>query len=539
MSSLPDFILSIINPLASRWGWLNLKVTSLAVNGLVNRGRNRPHPWSTLTSYVSWRSLTDKRYYARLLPADEQFPTTAAMGTRCPPADEVVKLFPAEGNQRPCPKSTCLFPAFAQYLTDGFIRTKLDNDDTKSRRDQTTSNHDIDLSQLYGRIQDQTFALRLMSNVTGARGRLKCQQINGEEFSPWLMKRDGSGVEVEFTALDAPLGFDHVSPRGLLTLFAVGGDRVNAAPQTAMINTLFLREHNRLAGEIGAANSTWTDDRVFETARNSVIVMFIKIVVEEYINHINSSPFKLRARPEVAYRAKWNRSNWITAEFALLYRWHSLVPQAMTWGGESYDGTSTLLDNSLLLECGLVGSFVDVSSNSATELGLGNSASFLRKAELKAVEQGRFNRLASFALYCQAMGKPVPASFETLVGSSSDPVEQTRRSALATRLAELYGNVENLEFYVGLFAEPRTRNSPLPDLVNSMVAMDAFSQALTNPLLSEHIWGNKKNRLGTFTKHGLAAIEATATLRDVLERNGSGLNDRFVALTKKDWKRSK
>ena len=49
------------------------------------------------------------------------------------------------GQQRLSAKSTCLFPAFAQYLTDGFIRT--DPRDTA----RTTSNHEIDLCPLYGR----------------------------------------------------------------------------------------------------------------------------------------------------------------------------------------------------------------------------------------------------------------------------------------------------------------------------------------------------------------------------------------------------
>ena len=43
------------------------------------------------------------------------------------------------------------------------------------------------------------------------------------------------------------------------------------AAQTAMMNTLFLREHNRLAGMLAAKNPTWDDDRLFETARNIII----------------------------------------------------------------------------------------------------------------------------------------------------------------------------------------------------------------------------------------------------------------------------
>jgi prostaglandin-endoperoxide synthase 2 len=534
---LPNLLLEIVSALAAKWPWLDLKINSIAVNKLVNQGPNRPHPWSTMSSYVSWSSLTDRHYYARLLPPAEDFPDIEAMGSRRPPTAEVVKLFPAMGRQTLCPKSTCLFPAFAQYLTDGFIRTLLDNDDTKSKRDQTTSNHDIDLSQLYGRTREQTDVLRLRSEEPGRRGRLKSQLIGTEEFPPWLILRDGTSIDPEFAGLDAPLGIDHATPTARLTLFAVGGDRVNATPQTAMINTLFLREHNRLAAQFETANPTWPDLRVFETARNCIVVMFIKVVVEEYINYINSSPIRLRALPQIAYGATWNRANWITVEFALLYRWHSLVPQTMTWGGTVHDGTTTLLDNTLLLNAGLADAYVDVSANRATQLGLGNSASFLQNAEAKAVEQGRFNRLSSYAAYRRVMGKGVPKDFTELVGASAHPEEQRRRQALADELQKLYGNVENLEFYIGLFAEPRQANSPLPDLINSMVAMDAFSQALTNPLLSRHVWGDEATRRNTFGDPGLVAIESTASLRDILERNSTGLNKRFVGMTIPGWKR--
>ena len=63
-------------------------------------------------------------------------------------------------------------------------------------------------------------------------------------------------------------------------------------------------------------------------------------------------------------------------------------------------------------------------------------------------------------------------------------------------------------------------------------------QALTNPLLSEHIWGDEANRRLTFTDDGLAAIAATNTLRDILLRNSRNLGDRFVGMTRRDWERS-
>jgi prostaglandin-endoperoxide synthase 2 len=81
------------------------------------------------------------------------------------------------------------------------------------------------------------------------------------------------------------------------------------------------------------------------------------------------------------------------------------------------------------------------------------------------------------------------------------------------------------------------KNGPLPELISTMVAMDAFSQALTNPLLSEHVWGNPHNKKLAFTEAGIKLIDETKTLRDVLARNSKGLGKGFVGMTRREWKR--
>lgn len=516
---------------------LDDEVNRFVIDRAVNVTRNRPHPWSTKHDYISWTGLTDRTYNARLLPAKPV--TEAGVGTSRPPLDETVKLFARQPgiNQRLCMKSTGLFPAFAQYLTDGFIRTMLSNDDALEDRRRTTSNHEIDLSPLYGRTPAQTGALRLKSETAGQRGRLQTQVINNEEYSPFLFGADGV-VKPEFAGLDLPLGLKRLTPEGRATLFAAGGDRVNAAVQTAMMNTLFLREHNRVAAMLEARHGDWDDERVFETARNILIVMFIKIVVEEYINHINTTEFPLQADPSGAWRAKWNRPNWMTAEFSLLYRWHGLVMENVTWGDQAHPGNATLLNNSLLLGSGLAQSFVNVSANRTASLGLENGASFMLFAEKGAIAQARLNNIASYNEYRLTMGLEPARNFAAVVGSSDKPDEQARLSALAARLQGLYGEVNNLEFYVGLFSERVEKNGPLPELLSTMVAMDAFSQALTNPLLSEHVWGNPNNKRLAFTDEGLAVIEGTRRLRDIVDRNAPGLGDGFVGMTRREWKRS-
>jgi prostaglandin-endoperoxide synthase 2 len=516
---------------------LDDEVNRLVIDRAVKVARNRPHPFSTRHDYISWSGLTDRTYNARLLPAKP--PSGEGVGTSRPPIDQVAALFarPAGVYQRLCPKSTMLFPAFAQYLTDGFIRTQLSNDPTREDRRRTTSNHEIDLSPLYGRTEAQTDALRLKSATPGRRGRLKSQMLGAEEFSPFLCDDTGA-ILPEYAILDQPLGLKNATVAQRRTLFAVGGDRVNAVPQTAMMNTLWLREHNRLAAMLEKNHADWDDERVFQTARNIVIVMFIKIVVEEYINHINTTSFRLQADPRAAWKADWNRPNWMTVEFSLLYRWHGLVMENISWADKAHPGNSVMLNNRLLLDTGLAGSFVNVSANRAAMLGLENAASFMMFAEKGAIAQARLNNVASYNDYRIALGLEPARNFAAIVGSSDKPEEQARLSALAARLQALYGDVNNVEFYIGLFAERVEKNGPLPELVSSMVAMDAFSQALTNPLLSEHVWGNPNNKKLAFTDAGIKAIEATATLRDVLARNATGLaKNAFVGMTRPEWKR--
>jgi prostaglandin-endoperoxide synthase 2 len=419
---------------------------------------------------------------------------------------------------------------FAQYLTDGFLRTVMDD------RHRTTSNHEIDMSTLYGRTQAQTDALRTRSNEPALRGKLKSQVINGEEYSPFLLEPDGVTVQRDFRdqngnpILDPPLGIDKISNAGhLRQLFAVGGDRVNATPQVCMLNTLFLREHNRLAGRLAQLSPSWDDERVFQTARNVIVVMFIKIVIEEYINHISSACFKLKADPSAACKAPWNRPNWMTIEFALLYRWHSLIPDTIRWDGADVDAATMVLDNRFLTSVGLAKAFQFVSTQHATELGLFNTARFLEEVEQRAIEQGRTNRVGLYNDYRVAMGMETARTFDQI---TADPA---RQRALRT----MYQTPDRIEFYVGLFAEDVNLNTPMSSLVGSMVALDAFSQALTNPLLSEHVYNAE-----TFSAFGMDETRKTDTLWSILQRNVPGalppdVTPEAITMTRRDWQRRK
>ena len=103
--------------------------------------------------------------------------------------------------------------------------------------------------------------------------------------------------------------------------------------------------------------------------------------------------------------------------------------------------------------------------------------------------------------------------------------------AVVRKLRELYRTPADVEFYVGLFAGDTVENSPLPGLLLRMVAVDAFTQALTNPLLSERVFNED-----TFSAPGWQAVRETSSLRDLVKRNCSlKSNASFVGMTQPDW----
>ncbi len=154
-------------------GPLRDSVNRLLINLAINKVKPRPYALSTKSPYTSWESLTDRTFSGRHLPPRNL--------DGLPPVEEVVKLFKRpEGEMQKSSKSTILFPYFAQWFTDGFLRTDY-RDPLKN-----TSNHDIDLNNLYGLRPEHAHILR--SHVDG---KLKSQVLNGEEFPPFYFK-DGN-----------------------------------------------------------------------------------------------------------------------------------------------------------------------------------------------------------------------------------------------------------------------------------------------------------------------------------------------------------
>ena len=492
-------------------GPLRRLVNRLAINALVNRAPPRPNPFSTKGDYTSWASLTDKTYSGLHLPPRNT-------GIPDPPSARDAAAIFARETFVPCPKSTMLFAGFAQWFVDGFLRTQRDDErgGLRLRRDtrRNESTHDVDLSQLYGLNDAAQSALRKFQG-----GRLDSTMINGEEYPPRLCEHGQIKPRYRY-ALMTPFRFDQIDLAKRAQLFAMGTDVRNVG--FVAFNVLFLREHNRIAGELAAANPDWDDERLFQTARMVLMVILMKIIVEEYINHITGAWFNLRLEPGGFEREPWVRPNWMAIEFDLLYRWHSLIPREIELGTQRLTPEASLMGNDVLTGMGLAAYMRASSEQRAGKITIANTDPFLvNGAERASIEQGRYALLRPYNDYRELCRLPRLYHFG----------EFSRDGTVGDRLRKLYGDVDNVEFFVGLFAEEAGPYDVLPPLMAAMVAFDAFSQITTNPLFAPEVYGPQ-----TFSPRGMELIDETKGIRDLVRHNAPGFRDGdFISFTRRNY----
>ena len=424
-------------------------------------------------------------------------------------------------------RSSVLFAFFAQWFTDSVLRT--DPDD----RRKNTSNHDVDLCQIYGLYEHESRCLRSHSG-----GRLSSQIINGEEYPDYLGERNEAGewqVKAKYSCLDSsgntipgkglyPHGstewvktaLDKSFPPGTLTpeqrnarldkLYATGLERGNSSVGYVALSTIFLREHNRICQELSRIpDLDWGDDdeRLFQTARMINTCLLLKLTIEDYINHIAGDSL-FRLDPSFAESQPWYRANWMALEFNLLYRWHGLVPDQLIVNDATVQHSSYRWNNELLEAQGLASIISNASAQAAGRIGLENNPDFLMGAEYQTIKMGRDFKLQSYNNYRQNFG----------LAKLKDFTELTKNSSLRQRLEILYGDIDQLELVVGLFAEDPQPGALFGSLMLTMVAYDAFTQIYTNPLLSTAIY-----TVETLTAYGLELINATSSIDALVRRN--------------------
>ena len=509
--TMPGRLLGLLQRLPALRAWLN----RLLINRFTRSTPPRPHRFSLWSpqppgaptpsapsTYTAWPGLVDRHFTGRHLPPTD-WPR--------PPTSEVIRLFERNGPMQESERSSVLFCFFAQWFTDSFLRTMPD-----LRR--TDSNHEIDLCQIYGLDEVTTWALR-----EGAGGRLKTRQV-GAQAHPPLLYANGA-LEPQFAATGYGLSYlrdgrgalweaslrrrfpppPPTAEERLATFEAAALERGNSTIFYAVFNTIFVREHNRIAGKLKDAYG-WDDDRLVETARLINIRQMLNVVVNDYIRHLGGSfPFSLDR--SFAEKERWYRTNRIAVEFNLLYRWHSLVPDEVRLGGRTFSWREYRFNNAPIAEFGIERLISDASRQPAGRMSLYNTPGFLEVAEVASLELARQFDVAPFNAYRARFGLRPYGSIDEL----------TDDARVRDALKRLYGDVDAVEYTVGLLAEGRKGNAVLSETLQHLVAYDAFTHILTNPVLASEVHCE-----AAFSPLGWEMVHEEATFADIVARNVAG-----------------
>jgi hypothetical protein len=365
----------------------------------------------------------------------------------------------------------------------------------------------IDGSQVYGSDVDRARALRTMSG-----GLMKTSAGNMLPFNSLLLENDNDAHQVPDE-----------------NLFLAGDVRANENPGIISLQTLFVREHNRIAGQIAVGNPRLNDEEIYQKARQTVIAEMQWIVYNEYL------PALLGPTAMPSYRGyspKVNPS--ISNEFSTAaYRFgHSMLDDEV--GRLNNDGTEidsgalelatsffnpTVFDTSLPNHEGDIDVFIKAEiSGKAQEVdvylndGVRNflfgppGAGGLDLAALN-IQRGRDHGLADYNNMRAAYGLPKVTQFSQI----------TSDATLAAQLEDTYGDVNSVDAWVGGLAEDHVAGGSLGQLFTRVI-VDQFARLRSGDRLYFEA-SMSRSDVAAIKRTSLAAIITANTALTTVQRN--------------------
>lgn len=166
----------------------------------------------------------------------------------------------------PVPADDYFYGKFNQKCIN-FVRSSLaPQDECKMSYGKQLSKvtHFLDASMIYGSDSKTQAELRLFRH-----GRLRMMNDFGHDLLPLTQEKDAC-LTME---------------KGSACFFA-GDGRVNQIISLTTLQTLFAREHNRVAGILLQFNPHWSDDLIFQEARRIVIAEYQIIIYKEWLPRI-------------------------------------------------------------------------------------------------------------------------------------------------------------------------------------------------------------------------------------------------------------
>ncbi|QDT12523.1 peroxidase family protein [Planctomycetes bacterium K23_9] len=357
-----------------------------------------------------------------------------------------------------------------------------------------------------------------IADGTGTSTDNPAEQVNS--ITAWVDGSQvyGSDLETSDSLREFVGGRLLVSDDGLLPTDDDGGilaGDIRAAENVVLtsMHALFVREHNQLADGISAANPELTDEEIFQEARATVIAEMQSITYNEYLpallgedalseyNGYDSSidPSIANEFSTAAFRFGHSTLN---DEFRLVGNDGEEVAEAISLA-------SAFFTPQLLEETGIDSFLKYASSTQSQEIDLevvDSLRNFLFGAPGSGgldlvslnIQRGRDHGLADYNTTREAYGLDPVESFADITSDLD----------VQANLESLYGDVNNVDLWVGLMAEDHTNNGSLGETATTIIA-DQFERLRD---------GDRFYYENTMSDGEIRDIESTS-LADIIERN--------------------
>ncbi len=353
--------------------------------------------------------------------------------------------------------------------------------------------------------------------ATGTSTANPRQQVNANSAYLDGSMVDGSDATTATSLRTLSGGRLKTSAGDMLPTDAAGNDlagdgRVNENPELTSLQTVFLREHNRIAGTIAAADPRLTDEQVYQQARARVVGEIEAITVNEWLPALLGRGLN----PYTGYNPAVDAG--IANEFATAgYRsGHSLLVDDIQFLGN--DGTSispgvalkdAFNNPALVAAHGIDPLLKYLASDPTNEVDtkvVDSVRNFLFGApgaggfDLASlnVQRGRDHGLADYNTTRAAYGLPRVTSFAQI---TADP-------AMQAKLKQLYGTVDTIDLWVGVLAEDHTPGGSVGP-TDRAILVDQFSRLRDG----DRFWYQN-----SFRGPALDALDRTR-LTEVIRRN--------------------
>jgi len=309
----------------------------------------------------------------------------------------------------------------------------------------------IDASNIYGSNKERADWLRTFKD-----GKLKTSKGN---LLPW------NTLSGEFNSKIDPNAPDFANDTHINSKLYVSGDvRACENPLLTSLHTLFMREHNRLCDIIKAENPTLTDEKIYQKARKKVGAYLQSIVYNEWL------PMQGVKLPEYSgYNPEINPSVSNLFSAAAFRLGHTLLNKNIMRidddGKEMKVGSIKLRDayfNPLLIKI----------SGGIEPFLKGMSLQLEQKLDIKIVDDvrnylfgdpdlGGLDLASINIMRSRERGIPDYNTIRADFGLEKikEFEEITDDKALTRNLKFLYGNVDNIDAWIGLLAEKHIDNS--------------------------------------------------------------------------------